>query len=53
MVILGKYLLKEKEMIMIYDSKTKDMQIILRNELQQAKLMRKHKKDLEKDWKQG
>ena len=31
---------------MIYDSKTKDMQIILRNELQQAKLMRKHKKDL-------
>ena len=31
---------------MIYDSKTKQMQIILRNELQQAKLMRKHKKDL-------
>ena len=33
-------------MIMIYDSKTKQMQIILRNELQQAKLMRKHKRDL-------
>ena len=31
---------------MIYDSKTKQMQIILRNELQQAKLMRKHKRDL-------
>ena len=31
---------------MIYDSKTKDMQIILRNELRQAKLMQKHKKDL-------
>ena len=31
---------------MIYDSKTKQMQIILRNELQQAKLMQKHKRSL-------
>ncbi len=31
---------------MIYDSKTKQMQIILKNELQQAKLMQKHKRNL-------
>ena len=33
---------------MIYDSKTKQMQIILRNELQQAKMMRKHRRDLDR-----
>lgn len=31
---------------MIYDSKTRDMQIILRNELRQAKIMRKHQREL-------
>ena len=33
---------------MIYDSKTKDMQIILRNELRQAKMMRKHQRELKR-----
>ena len=33
---------------MIYDSKTKQMQIILRNELQQAKMMQKHTRDLDR-----
>ena len=33
---------------MIYDSKTKQMQIILRNELQQAKMMQKHRRDLDR-----
>ena len=31
---------------MIYDSKTRQMQIIHKNELQQAKLMQKHKRNL-------